>query len=667
MERNVFDPNQPQQSMSLANMRNVLRALFQGDLMPLRARAFQVLDEMEYATDALAQANWAGTGVTVTKTTTKQEGTYALQCVIDATDNRKISKTQALNLSAFKQIKIWERVNVASSAIQFYLKDGSGNESYWNITTNGTLDTWQQDVLDLTIPDSNNGTNAILSAIVEWGFLGLDASKTYIFDTIKAFCGLCVAVEGAAIGDAFYRNVYLGVNNMTFAGGPSPTISPPAANPRIDLLVLNNSNALVWVTGTEASSPAEPEFPTDKIPICLVYCKTTMAKVVDYEDKDANPNEAYIYRDVRPLFMKVLSSFISLIDCPTTYSGKGNYRVHVNSGATALEFILDKFITLVDCPATYVAQALKLVRVAAGETALEFWTLLVDLATMVTDILGTAHGGTGSSANANAANGVVMLNASSQLPAVSGALLTNLPAPSDASITQVKLKTATGEVSANFGVNVTLPGGEYGFYPLVKKLGSGSFHPTAIIGRSIEFVSYVANIANDGASGSVLAAWQRYVTASGKDHWIFLLIDKITKQIIASYQAPDHPCANQGGATELDIPHPFNSYDPEKHEIVLVDNDILNIAKVKINRRRSLLIIINEDFIIDDTKRPIFESREIIKINEYPQESIGTVIARIKTPEWAKILIQADEITLEQIIIENLPKSILYKKMALKE
>ena len=38
----------------------------------------------------------------------------------------------------------------------------------------------------------------------------------------------------------------------------------------------------------------------------------------------------------------------------------------------------------------------------------------------------TANGGTGSTANANAASGVVVLNASSQLPAVSGALLTGI-------------------------------------------------------------------------------------------------------------------------------------------------------------------------------------------------------------------------------------------------
>lgn len=44
--------------------------------------------------------------------------------------------------------------------------------------------------------------------------------------------------------------------------------------------------------------------------------------------------------------------------------------------------------------------------------------------------IATAQGGTGAVANANAAGGVVVLNGSSQLPAVSAALLTNIPSPS---------------------------------------------------------------------------------------------------------------------------------------------------------------------------------------------------------------------------------------------
>jgi len=261
------------------------------------------------------------------------------------------------------------------------------------------------------------------------------------------------------------------------------------------------------------------------------------------------------------------------------------------------------------------------------------------------------------------------------------------------SISQAKLKTATGEVfhTGTTGEEITLPGGEYGFYPQIKMDATdGYYHRATLCGRVVEgsgvcygWLSYKTNIhlsANaGGGSTRTIYAKQRYITSSGKDHWIFLLIAKtdlydeqgrLTHKkgdLIAGYQAPDHPCANQGGATEIEIPHPFNSYDPEKHEIVLVDNEILNTIRERVNRRRSLLTIINEDCVIDDTKRPVYEPREIIKINEYPDEPIGQVKARIKTPQWAKIMIQASEITLEQRIVEKLPDYILYKSLWVKK
>lgn len=298
MERAIFDENQPQGSLSVTNLRNTLRALFQMDLMPLRPRASRVIEPFEYGTDAAAQADWSGTGVTVTTSATKQEGNNALQCVIDVTGNRSVVKTVALDLSLFSSLTLWERVNVASSEFQFYLKDSSANISYWDITSNATLSTYQQDTLDLTTPDSNSGTPCDLTDIVEIGFLGLDASKTYLFDTIKVLCGLNVWVEGGTIAD-FYQHVYLGEKRIDFAVGSSPVITPPTANPRIDLLVLN-ATTLEWVLGEEASTPAEPTFPSGKIPICLVYQKVGMVKVVDYEDKDGSPTEGYILKDVRP-------------------------------------------------------------------------------------------------------------------------------------------------------------------------------------------------------------------------------------------------------------------------------------------------------------------------------------------------------------------------------
>ena len=295
------------------------------------------LEDFEYSTDALAQATWSGTGVTVTHSTVKQEGNYALQTVIDGTGNRQVSKTQAMNLSTFKQVKIWERCSAVSSVFKFFVRDGSGNESYWNLTSSGTANTWKQDTISLATPDSNSGTAASLASIASWGFKTLGASATYIFDTVLAVCGPNVAVASALVA-GYYQNIYIGSTRLTFAGGASPLITAPASNPRIDLLTVNSSGVLEWTVGTEASSPAEPAFPSGKFPICLVYCRPTMIKVVDYENKDANPNEAYIYKDVRPLFLLGMSSFLALTDCPASYTGQAGKSVRVKSDETGLEF-----------------------------------------------------------------------------------------------------------------------------------------------------------------------------------------------------------------------------------------------------------------------------------------------------------------------------------------
>ena len=338
MERHVFDPNQPQGAMSLMNLRNALRALFQGDLMPLRPRASYILDDMEYAADAEAATAFSGTGLTVTKSTTKEEGNYALQAVVDATPNRDLSSIlKALNLSAYKTITLWHRVNGVSQTFRFYVKDHSGNVSYWNLTSHGTTDTWKQDTITLATPSGNSGTAADLTDIHYFGYYNLPASKTFLFDTIAAQVGLTVAVEPALVAN-YYAQIYIGSAHLSFAGGSAPAITPPSANPRIDLLAINNAGVLSWTIGTEASTPVEPTYPSGKIPICLVYQKTTMTKVVNFEDKDANTNEGYIYRDVRPLMLLGMSAFLALTDCPASYSGQAGKVPVVNTGETALEF-----------------------------------------------------------------------------------------------------------------------------------------------------------------------------------------------------------------------------------------------------------------------------------------------------------------------------------------
>jgi len=248
-----------------------------------------------------------------------------------------------------------------------------------------------------------------------------------------------------------------------------------------------------------------------------------------------------------------------------------------------------------------------------------------------------------------------------------------LPSSGLTSVSQGDLNTATGEVSvagtsASPG-NAVLPGGSYGFYPEsgpCKYFTSDKEGFLQITGNlpGTSYASRVAGYSPHSYDTSCYAR-QRYITASGHDHWIFLLIDKITKKIIGSYQAPDHPSANQGGASSIDIPHPFGSYDPSKHEIIVVDNADLSAMRQKITRQKSLLQVINEDYLIDDTKRPKYNPREIVKIDEYG-DLPGTVIRKMKTPEWAKIMIGAPDFTLKRKMVETLPNNILFKKMAKK-
>jgi len=160
------------------------------------------------------------------------------------------------------------------------------------------------------------------------------------------------------------------------------------------------------------------------------------------------------------------------------------------------------------------------------------------------------------------------------------------PAPGAATVGQSALKTAYGEVyfSTNqnsYGANYTLPGGEHGFYPRVKCWNdpANTSHLEAKIATAFTAESYLTNIylfsTRDSGTGFYGAySCQRYVTASGKDFWIFLLVKKDSGEILRGMAAPDHPCFGNGDDPEA-VPHPFSDYLgkplPGGEEIVVVD------------------------------------------------------------------------------------------------
>jgi hypothetical protein len=124
-----------------------------------------------------------------------------------------------------------------------------------------------------------------------------------------------------------------------------------------------------------------------------------------------------------------------------------------------------------------------------------------------------------------------------------------------ASISQSKLKTASGEVSttsASF-VDFTLPGGAYGFYPRFKVLGGSTI--SAQLANTLDAgPSYVTGISFAvGSEGQTAFASQQYVQASPPYNlgdgeiplFVFALVDK-NGEVKAMYSAPEAPWHNNG-------------------------------------------------------------------------------------------------------------------------
>jgi len=215
---------------------------------------------------------------------------------------------------------------------------------------------------------------------------------------------------------------------------------------------------------------------------------------------------------------------------------------------------------------------------------------------------------------------------------------------SDSSVTQSKLKTSQGSVSVTgTQANITLPGGEYGFYPQTKSnyaaAGSSVLASIAGLDDITGSTSYITNIflGNEGAFASGYAQ-QRYVTSSGEVFWVFILRDKITKDIISMYQAPDHPCFGNGGKPSV-VQHPFGSYDPETQEIIVINPTHAEVESMKKEGERGedepdkdLLETIIENYDIDEVSKPAWPSIPVTVglPKDYETKAMGAEVITIK-------------------------------------
>jgi len=168
-------------------------------------------------------------------------------------------------------------------------------------------------------------------------------------------------------------------------------------------------------------------------------------------------------------------------------------------------------------------------------------------------------------------------------------------------VAQAKLKTAIGEISSTVRVLTTLPGGEYGFYPQHKSslAGSQNAHFWQMGGAGFPVdpgTTYQTRITTWPDNSQTLSAQQRYITASGLDLWIFAIVEIATGDILAAWQAFDHPAYGNGG--DLDrVPHPFlgSTLPPGTRLMIVEKPTTLMLLQEAKTQKRSLLDVLNEE------------------------------------------------------------------------
>ncbi len=144
-------------------------------------------------------------------------------------------------------------------------------------------------------------------------------------------------------------------------------------------------------------------------------------------------------------------------------------------------------------------------------------------------------------------------------------------------VTSGKVNVGSGSGSASSRTQTSMPGSGYSFYPEVKSSTGNNenthFRIAGLVGQPVTLgTTFVHAIFIGPDSGQTLSWQNKYISATGLDHWIFAAIDKTNGDILATWSAPDHPIYG----TKLgmaDLPHPFlwvEHPNPTDIEIVLL-------------------------------------------------------------------------------------------------
>jgi len=192
--------------------------------------------------------------------------------------------------------------------------------------------------------------------------------------------------------------------------------------------------------------------------------------------------------------------------------------------------------------------------------------------------------------------------------------LSDTRTPSDTTVAQAKLKTSTGSQSGTAQATTTyqITTSAYCFFCNIYGQ-NGYFSLWASSTDSADQIGRFAIYNTIGGTSLYDVRW-RYVTSSGETHWIFILRDKTTKEVVRMWQAPDHPCFGCG--KPLLIPHPFGDYDETKHEIIVINPTNAEIEQMELETivddetkpDKDLLEIIAENYEIDEGSSPSWPS-----------------------------------------------------------
>jgi len=183
-------------------------------------------------------------------------------------------------------------------------------------------------------------------------------------------------------------------------------------------------------------------------------------------------------------------------------------------------------------------------------------------------------------------------------------------------VNQSQLKTATGIVGGYTG-HYIIPGGEYAFMPAfaVNNISeiSAKFCNGAVVYPNNWYAFIYLHLIPEYYNTFIYAKF-RYVTSSGTEYWIFVLYDKQQHKILASYDAPDHPCYGNGG-DENKVPHPFMDYLgnplPDNIEIVLLDMVTTNELRRRSQEEGRVISMLLAEYDVDMSKEIEFVPRDM--------------------------------------------------------